>query len=520
MAELAMNTATTPPAAGPKAAGSDRFFEAPRLNGIVLDFSPLTRVLADWKTASDPPPVCWLDPQHKWVDPGTGQLRLPVPLCEFAAYRSALVYEAEAVVRRNLGARATDVHFFDSSKSKVADTQGCVFLQDGLAFVVFRGTEPGKVDWTVNLEDRLTDTLFAANKSQISALVARHGPGVGPVLEWLAPRPGRHLGFAIAYGAVHQEIATCLSRLPVGTPVVLTGHSLGGALAQIGAVELAALGYPIAAVITFGAPLVGNKSFADEYAEAGLSPKTVRFESTSDSVPRLLRRWYYRFNRGTQEWISRMIAPPERPPQDVRYAFVSPPLAFEQQPPTSMSEIKGAIEAIVRERAEAAKKHAEAQKKEEAGTSSKVGSGSAKPTGTTGATGQQPAASGPPSQGSGGGGAALWIFGGIALFITVIALWLFYRHKIAAHSITDRYALYLSTLSYQQIRALHADSALPLEHRLAAANDDLSRYLRMTRGETSPSVTFYRDNKLSELPVRLTPDVDLATLDSRSQFIA
>jgi hypothetical protein len=105
------------------------------------------------------------------------------------------------------------------------------------------------------------------------------------------------------------------------------------------------------------------------------------------------------------------------------------------------------------------------------------------------------------------------------LFIAVVGLWLFYRHKIASHSISDRYALYLSTLTYQHIRTLQAGAPGTVAARLATANADLGHYLRTVRGETAATVTFYRDNKLADLPVRLSADLDLAALSGHAHHM-
>jgi predicted lipase len=48
----------------------------------------------------------------------------------------------------------------------------------------------------------------------------------------------------------------------VNGTAVLTGHSLGGALAQLAAVELAQQGYNIS-LMTFGSPRVGDGTFAN-----------------------------------------------------------------------------------------------------------------------------------------------------------------------------------------------------------------------------------------------------------------
>jgi hypothetical protein len=55
--------------------------------------------------------------------------------------------------------------------------------------------------------------------------------------------------------ALHREIPAVQRAT---TPVVVTGHSLGGALATIAAYELSLAGYLVRGVFTFGSPRVGN----------------------------------------------------------------------------------------------------------------------------------------------------------------------------------------------------------------------------------------------------------------------
>ncbi len=71
-----------------------------------------------------------------------------------------------------------------------------------------------------------------------------------------------------------------------GKPMVLTGHSLGGALAVLAAFRLANLGYPVRAVYTFGQPRVGDRAFAEAYA-ARLGARTFRAVNQNDVVPRV-----------------------------------------------------------------------------------------------------------------------------------------------------------------------------------------------------------------------------------------
>lgn len=89
-----------------------------------------------------------------------------------------------------------------------------------------------------------------------------------------------HRGFLGAYSSVHDEIVGKLRALhPVEegsarifeTRIVVTGHSLGGALAMLCAKALAELCLNVEAVITFGQPRVGNKAFSQRYDRTRMS---------------------------------------------------------------------------------------------------------------------------------------------------------------------------------------------------------------------------------------------------------
>jgi triacylglycerol lipase len=68
--------------------------------------------------------------------------------------------------------------------------------------------------------------------------------------------------------------------------LVVTGHSLGGALAVLAADILNAQGFLIHSVYTFGQPRVGDATFAARY-NMTLGQRTFRIVNSNDLVPRL-----------------------------------------------------------------------------------------------------------------------------------------------------------------------------------------------------------------------------------------
>lgn len=73
--------------------------------------------------------------------------------------------------------------------------------------------------------------------------------------------------------------------------LLLTGHSLGGAVATLLGERLASLGLPKEKfrVITFGAPAIGNEAFAAAYGD---KIKLVRITNTADPVPGSLQTFF------------------------------------------------------------------------------------------------------------------------------------------------------------------------------------------------------------------------------------
>ena len=102
--------------------------------------------------------------------------------------------------------------------------------------------------------------------------------------------PGKvHTGFYDATSAIIAAVAKEVRRLdPTGTRrVYVTGHSLGGAMASIGAWILQAAPYRIAIeqVVTFASPKPGDSAFKAAYE--AIFGNQIRYENYDDLVPLL-----------------------------------------------------------------------------------------------------------------------------------------------------------------------------------------------------------------------------------------
>lgn len=101
--------------------------------------------------------------------------------------------------------------------------------------------------------------------------------------DWDGDGGKAHRGFVEAYRSVGTQICAFLQDNQAER-VIITGHSLGGALATLCADVVCEMGLDIEAVITFGSPRVGNRTFARRYNE-DLADVTHRVVNARDPVP-------------------------------------------------------------------------------------------------------------------------------------------------------------------------------------------------------------------------------------------
>jgi hypothetical protein len=98
-----------------------------------------------------------------------------------------------------------------------------------------------------------------------------------------------HHGFLESLDHLWPELEKLLNSQPIqndlkgGKPLYVTGHSKGGALAQLAACRLARRGYRPAAVYTFAGPRPGDAGFATAFDSN--FPNALRFEYRDDLAP-------------------------------------------------------------------------------------------------------------------------------------------------------------------------------------------------------------------------------------------
>ena len=151
----------------------------------------------------------------------------------------------------------------DSVRSfECGEFHGFVALHRDVALAVFRGTE--------SVGNALTDAETALiHHTSLPGLV--------------------HSGFASAADAVYPTVRVLLSTIGQDRPILVTGHSLGGAMASLVGFRLARDGFHVRAIYTFGSPRAGDRHFRDNYPVPN-----HRFVNDNDLVPHLPFRWCYK----------------------------------------------------------------------------------------------------------------------------------------------------------------------------------------------------------------------------------
>jgi pimeloyl-ACP methyl ester carboxylesterase len=99
-----------------------------------------------------------------------------------------------------------------------------------------------------------------------------------------------HSGFINAYEELQEQLYKYLAELNC-SHVAVTGHSLGGAIATVAALDIRVSGFQVNPVFTFGSPRVGNPEFVEAYVKASraqsVEPPQWRVVHFHDPVARL-----------------------------------------------------------------------------------------------------------------------------------------------------------------------------------------------------------------------------------------
>jgi hypothetical protein len=149
-------------------------------------------------------------------------------------------------------------------------------------------------------DDKISAVLVGETPSEIIVAYRGTEPFDSPdhermLLDWIddlvdplvtAPNvPGSvHQGFSHAVNGLWSWTLAQVQALPKNKPVYITGHSKGGAMANIAAMKFVAAGFS-PYVCTFEAARAGDPAFAEGFAKAVMH--AVRYEFQDDIVPHI-----------------------------------------------------------------------------------------------------------------------------------------------------------------------------------------------------------------------------------------
>lgn len=176
--------------------------------------------------------------------------------------------------------------------------RGLVLDSPSVLVIAFSGSQTWK-DWLSNLDMRKMRTPFG----------------------------GIHTGFMRSFHDIQYELLPYIRALSiVNKPIVICGHSRGGALAMLLAVILHQCGIPIHAVYALCSPKIGGEDFVEYWHKTGIPLYLV--VNGSDPVPSLppssWREWL---------WVVFFVIP-------VNLGFFIPKLLlcriFKRKPPWSL----------------------------------------------------------------------------------------------------------------------------------------------------------------------------------------
>lgn len=161
--------------------------------------------------------------------------------------------------------------------------------------VTFRGSAT-KADWKINLKTKKVN--YGGNTLTDMEALAK--------AKLISKAPGVHKGFnEYANNVLHDSVVAEDGSLRgvfgyvKETPnahLILTGHSMGGAVATLLATRLADLGFPKERlhVLSFGAPAVGNVEYNEAYAN---KLHIVRITNTNDPIPGSLQTFVHGYEQ-------------------------------------------------------------------------------------------------------------------------------------------------------------------------------------------------------------------------------
>ena len=157
-------------------------------------------------------------------------------------------------------------HNFKYLDMLTTDTQAFFFRQGHHIVLVFRGSQQLQ-DWRTNFKIRLKNFSILADSQAV------------------LPEGRVHTGFFEAWQSVERSVVYYLRRWwTPDTCLWITGHSLGGALANIAAISLEYQGFKVSGLYTFGQPRIADWKMVNSVNKQ-MRDRMFRYANNNDVVP-------------------------------------------------------------------------------------------------------------------------------------------------------------------------------------------------------------------------------------------
>ncbi|KAI7854479.1 Alpha/Beta hydrolase protein [Circinella umbellata] len=257
---------------------------------FLITFSLLSIFLLPFFTAALPTPDnVQKSPQKQKLTSVRHATKDEIRELEFYTSLSADVYCSDVMKRKRLDCPHCDIAIahgltiIDTIISDDYDTNVMVARSniDKAIYVAFRGSNSLK-NWGVNFRAVPVPYYHNVDKAYV------------------------HLGFKRAYQIVQKQLTAIIDnqlQIHPDYTVAVTGHSLGGALALLNALDLHERGIKNVELITFGQPRVGNKQFAEYVVSTGIPYKrAVHARDTVPHVPDNASPLYKFYHAGEEFW--------------------------------------------------------------------------------------------------------------------------------------------------------------------------------------------------------------------------
>jgi len=203
---------------------------------------------------------------------------LPVPVDltnnyqrNVARYCADLVYRIEKLDIQDPKGLKREELVYSLDKTPVF---GCLWSNDEVLWIGYRGTMNVK-EWVQNFQ--FDQEIFTEEDENVTAQTKLK------FLRNVQTQPNVHSGFLNIYEQFRDSVLQTVKKINP-RKIIVCGHSLGGAIATINALDLKNAGYDVSAY-TFASPKIGDESFCDIINTSKL--KLYRIFNTLDIIPTL-----------------------------------------------------------------------------------------------------------------------------------------------------------------------------------------------------------------------------------------